>query len=119
MEHELFELNCGDLVSCIDTIINEDIGTLERYPEGCDEEYEKDFKSLSNGTNDKLLDEICDYLISNSYGVDPMLVNHYKKCGAIKLLAAFFAKIQLDIWNKSKTDHSYMGPKHIDLSIDL
>ncbi len=114
---ESWEFNDKDLVSCIDAIINEDIGTCDRYPSGYEDEYEKDFAALANGTNNELLDEICDILIDR-WDFNPVMIKHYK-CWAIKMLVAFFAKIQLDIYEKSKTDHSYMGPEHIDLSLDI
>lgn len=97
---ETFEFNDKDLVSCIESIINVDIGICNLYHSDYDDEYKKEFVALANGTNDKLLDVICNILIRR-YDFDPEMIKRYR--GVVRSLSAFFAKIHLGVYDQSKS----------------
>ena len=95
-----FEYDEKELVSCIESIINVDIGICNLYNSDYDDEYKNEFIALTNGTNDKLLDVICNILI-NRYGFDTDTVKRYR--GVVRNLSAFFAKIHLGVYDQSKS----------------
>ena len=97
---ETLEFNDKDLVSCIESIINVDIGICNLYHSDYDDEYKKEFIALADGTNDKLLDVICNILI-RGYGFDTEMVKRYR--GVVRALSAFFAKIHLGVYDQSKS----------------
>ena len=97
---ETLEFNDKDLVSCIESIINVDIGICNLYHSDYDEEYKKEFIALADGTNDKLLDVICNILI-RGYGFDTEMVKRYR--GVVRAMSAFFAKIHLGVYDQSKS----------------
>lgn len=95
-----FEYDEKELVSCIESIINVDVGICNLYHSDYDDEYKNEFIALANGTNDKLLDVICNILI-NRYGFDTDTVKRYR--GVVRNLSAFFAKIHLGVYDQSKS----------------
>ena len=97
---ETLEFNDKDLVSCIESIINVDIGICNIYHSDYDDEYKNEFIALADGMNDKLLDVICNILIRR-YNFDPEMIKHYR--GVVKNLSAFFAKIHLGVYDQSKS----------------
>lgn len=97
---ETLEFNYKELVSCIESIINVDIGICNLYHSDYDDEYRKEFIALANGTNDTLLDVICNILI-NRYGFDTDTVKRYR--GVVRNLSAFFAKIHLSVYDQSRS----------------
>lgn len=97
---ETLEFNDKDLVSCIESIINVDIGICNLYHSDYDEEYKKEFIALADGTNDKLLDVICNILI-RGYGFDTEMIKRYR--GVVRAMSAFFAKIHLGVYDQSKS----------------
>ena len=97
---ETFKFNDKDLVSCIESIINVDIGICNIYHSDYDDEYKNEFIALANGTNDTLLDVICNILI-NRYGFDTKTIRRYR--GVVRNLSAFFAKIHLGVYDQSKS----------------
>lgn len=97
---ETLEFNDKDLVSCIESIINVDIGICNLYHSDYDDEYKKEFIALADGTNDKLLDVICNILI-NRYGFDNEMIKRYR--GVVRAMSAFFAKIHLGVYDQSKS----------------
>ena len=97
---ETLGFNDKDIVSCIESIINVDIGICNLYHSDYDDEYKKEFIALADGTNDKLIDVICNILI-NRYGFDTEMIKRYR-C-VVKTLSAFFAKIHLGIYDQSKS----------------
>lgn len=97
---ETLEFNDKDIVSCIESIINVDIGICNLYHSDYDDEYKKEFIALADGTNDKLIDVICNILI-NRYGFDTKMIKRYR--GVVRTLSAFFAKIHLGIYDQSKS----------------
>ena len=96
----IFEFNHEDLVSCIESIINVDIGICNLYHSDYDDEYKNEFIALTNGTNDKLLDVICNILI-NRYGLEAEMIKRNR--GVVRALSAFFAKIHLGVYDQSKS----------------
>ena len=97
---ETLEFNDKDLVSCIESIINVDIGICNLYHSDYDDEYKKEFIALSDGMNDTLLDVICNILI-NRYGFYTEMIKRYR--GVVRTLSAFFAKIHLGVYDQSKS----------------
>ena len=97
---ETLEFNDKDLVSCIESIINVDIGICNLYHSDYDEEYKKEFIALADGTNDKLLDVIWNILI-RGYGFDTEMIKRYR--GVVRAMSAFFAKIHLGVYDQSKS----------------
>ena len=97
---ETLEFNDKDLVSCIESIINVDIGICNLYHSDYDDEYRNEFIALADGMNDTLLDAICNILISR-YGFDTEMIKRYK--GVVRTLSAFFAKIHLGVYDQSKS----------------
>lgn len=97
---ETLEFNDKDLVSCIESIINVDIGICNLYHSDYDDEYKKEFVALANGTNDKLLDVICNILIRR-HNFDPEMIKRYKY--VVRTVSAFFAKIHLGVYDQSKS----------------
>ena len=97
---DALEFNDKDLVSSIESIINVDIGICNLYHSDYEDEYKNEFVALANGTNDKLLDVICNILI-RIYDFDPEMIKRYR--GVIKSLSAFFAKIHLGVYDQSKS----------------
>lgn len=97
---ETFEFNDKDLVSCIEFIINVDIGICNLYHSDYDNEYRKEFIALADGMNDTLLDVICNILI-NRYGFDTEMIKCYR--GVVRAISAFFAKIHLGVYDQSKS----------------
>ena len=97
---ETLGFNDKDLVSCIESIITVDIGICNLYHSDYDDEYKKEFIALADGTNDKLIDVICNILI-NRYGFYTEMIKRYR--GVVKTLSAFFAKIHLGIYDQSKS----------------
>ena len=95
-----FEYDEKELVSCIESIINVDVGICNLYHSDYDDEYKNEFIGLANGTNDTLLDVICNILI-NRYGFDTDTVKRYR--GVVRNLSAFFAKIHLGVYDQSKS----------------
>ena len=94
------EFNEKELVSCIESIINVDIGICNLYHSDYDDEYKNEFIALTNGTNDELLDVICNILI-NRYDFDTDTVKRYR--GVVRNLSAFFAKIHLGVYDQTKS----------------
>ena len=97
---ETLEFNDKDLVSCIESIINVDIGICNLYHSDYDDEYKNEFIKLANGTNDKLIDVICNILIRR-YSFDAEMIKRYR--GVVRTLSAFFAKIHLGVYDQSKS----------------
>ena len=97
---ETFEFNDRFLVSCIESIINVDIGICNLYRSDYDDEYRKEFIALADGMNDTLLDVICNILI-NRYGFDTEMIKCYR--GVVRAISAFFAKIHLGVYDQSKS----------------
>lgn len=97
---ETLEFNDKDIVSCIESIINVDIGICNLYHSDYDDEYKKEFIALADGINDTLLDVICNILI-NRYSFDTEMIKRYR--GVVRALSAFFAKIHLGIYDQSKS----------------
>lgn len=97
---ETLEFNYKDLVSCIESIINVDIGICNLYHSDYDDEYKNEFIALANGTNDTLLDVICNILI-NRYSFDTEMIKRYR--GVVRSLSTFFAKIHLGVYDQSKS----------------
>ena len=97
---ETLEFNDKYLVSCIESIINVDIGICNLYHSDYDDEYKKEFIALADGMNDKLIDVICNTLIRR-YIFDTEMIKRYR--GVIKTLSAFFAKIHLGVYDRSKS----------------
>ena len=97
---ETLEFNYKDLVSCIESIINVDIGICNLYHSDYEDEYKNEFIALADGMNDTLLDVICNILI-NRYGFDPEMIKRYS--GVVRTLSAFFAKIHLGVYDQSKS----------------
>ena len=97
---ETLGFNDKDIVSCIESIINVDIGICNLYHSDYDDEYKKEFIALADGTNDKLIDVICNILI-NRYGFYTEMIKRYR--GIVRTLSAFFAKIHLGIYDQSKS----------------
>ena len=97
---ETFEFNDKYLVSCIESIINVDIGICNLYHSDYDDEYKKEFIELADGMNDKLIDVICNILI-NRYIFDTEMIKRYR-C-VVRTLSAFFAKIHLGVYDRSKS----------------
>ena len=97
---ETLEFNDRYLVSCIESIINVDIGICNLYHSDYDDEYKNEFVKLANGTNDKLIDVICNILIRR-YGFDTEMIKRYR--GVVRTLSAFFAKIHLGVYDQSKS----------------
>ena len=97
---ETLGFNDKDIVSCIESIINVDIGICNLYHSDYDDEYKKEFIALADGTNDKLIDVICNILI-NRYGFYTEMIKRYR--GVVKTLSAFFAKIHLGVYDRSKS----------------
>lgn len=95
-----FKYDEKELVSCIESIINVDIGICNLYHSDYEEEYKNEFIALANGTNDKLLDVICNILIRR-YDFDPEMIKRYR--GVVRNLSAFFAKIHLGVYDQSKS----------------
>ena len=95
-----FEYDEKELVSCIESIINVDIGICNLYHSDYDDEYKNEFIALADRTNDTLLDVICNILI-NRYGFDTDTVKRYR--GVVRNLSAFFAKIHLGVYDQSKS----------------
>ena len=94
------EFNDKDLVSCIESIINVDIWICNLYRSDYDDEYKKEFIALADGMNDKLIDVICNILI-NRYGFYTEMIKRYR--GVVRSLSAFFAKINLGVYDQSKS----------------
>ena len=97
---ETLGFNDKDIVSCIESIINVDIGICNIYHSDYDDENKKEFIALADGTNDKLIDVICNILI-NRYGFYTEMIKRYR--GVVKTLSAFFAKIHLGVYDRSKS----------------
>lgn len=97
---ETLEFNDKDLVSCIESIINVDIGICNLYHSDYDDEYKNEFIALADGMNDTLLDVICNILI-NRYGFDTEMIKRYR--GVVRAMSSFFAKIHLGIYDQSKS----------------
>ena len=97
---ETLEFNDRYLVSCIESIINVDIGICNLYHSDYDDEYKNELVKLANGTNDKLIDVICNILIRR-YGFDTEMIKRYR-C-VVRTLSAFFAKIHLGVYDQSKS----------------
>lgn len=97
---ETLEFNDKYLVSCIESIINVDIGICNLYHSDYDDEYKNEFIKLANRTNDKLIDVICNILI-NRYGFYTEMIKRYR--GVVRTLSAFFAKIHLGVYDQSKS----------------
>ena len=95
-----FEYDEKELVSCIESIINVDIGICNLYHSDYEDEYKNEFIALADGTNDTLLDVICNILI-NRYGFDTNTVKRYR--GVVRTMSAFFAKIHLGVYDQSKS----------------
>lgn len=95
-----FEYDEKELVGCIESIINVDVGICNLYHSDYDDEYKNEFIGLANGTNNTLLDVICNILI-NRYGFDTDTVKRYR--GVVRNLSAFFAKIHLGVYDQSKS----------------
>ena len=95
-----FEYDEKELVGCIESIINVDVGICNLYHSDYDDEYKNEFIALANGTNDMLLDVICNILI-NRYDFDTDTVKRYR--GVVRNLSAFFAKIHLGVYDQSKS----------------
>ena len=97
---DTFEFNHEDLVSCIESIINVDIGICNLYHSDYDDEYKNEFIALADGMNDTLLDVICNILI-NRYGFEAEMIKRYR--GVVRSLSALFAKIHLGVYDRSKS----------------
>ena len=97
---DAFEFNHEDLVSCIESIINVDIGICNLYHSDYEDEYKNEFIALANGTNDKLLDVICNILI-NRHCFEAEIIKRNR--GVVKTLSSFFAKIHLGVYDQSKS----------------
>lgn len=97
---DTLEFNDKDLVSSIESIINVDIGICNLYHSDYEDEYKNEFVALANGTNDKLLDVICNILIRR-YDFDHEMIKRYR--GVIRTMSAFFAKIHLGVYDQSKS----------------
>lgn len=97
---DAFEFNNEDLVSCIESIINVDIGVCNLYHSDYEDEYKNEFIALANGTNDKLLDVICNILI-NRYCFEAEIIKRNR--GVVKTLSSFFSKIHLGVYDQSKS----------------
>ena len=97
---ETLEFNYKDLVSCIESIINVDIGICNLYHSDYEDEYKNEFIALADGMNDTLLDAICNILISR-YGFDTEMIKRYR--GVVRTLSAFFAKIHLGVYDQTKS----------------
>ena len=97
---DALEFNDKDLVSSIESIINVDIGICNIYHSDYEDEYKNEFIALANGTNDKLLDVICNILIRR-YNFDHEMIKRYR--GVVRNLSAFFAKIHLGVYDQSKS----------------
>ena len=97
---ETLEFNDKDIVSCIESIINVDIGICNLYHSDYDDEYKKEFIALADGINDTLLDVICNILI-NRYSFDTEMIKRYR--GVVRALSAFFSKIHLGVYDQSKS----------------
>lgn len=97
---ETLEFNDKYLVSCIESIINVDIGICNLYHSDYDDEYKKEFIALADGMNDKLIDVMCNTLIRR-YIFDTEMIKRYR--GVVKTLSAFFAKIHLGVYDRSKS----------------
>lgn len=97
---ETLEFNDKDLVSCIESIINVDIGICNLYHSDYEDEYKNEFIALANGTNDKLLDVICNILI-NRHCFEAEIIKRNK--GVVRTLSSFFAKIHLGVYDQSKS----------------
>lgn len=97
---ETLEFNDKDLVSCIESIINVDIGICNLYHSDYDDEYKNEFIALADGMNDTLLDVICNILI-NRYSFDTEIIKRNR--GVVKTLSSFFAKIHLGVYDQSKS----------------
>ena len=95
-----FEYDEKELVGCIESIINVDVGICNLYHSDYDDEYKNEFIALANGMNDTLLDVICNILI-NRYDFDTDTVKRYR--GVVRNLSAFFAKIHLGVYDQSKS----------------
>ena len=95
-----FEYDEKELVGCIESIINVDVGICNLYHSDYDDEYKNEFIALANGTNDKLLDVICNILIRR-YDFDPEMIKRYR--GVVRTMSAFFAKIHLGVYDQSKS----------------
>ena len=95
-----FEYDEKELVSCVESIINVDIGICNLYHSDYDDEYKNEFIGLADGTNDTLLDVICNILI-NKYDFDTEMIKRYR--GVVRNLSAFFAKIHLGVYDQSKS----------------
>lgn len=95
-----FEYDEKELVGCIESIINVDIGICNLYHSDYDDEYKNEFIALADGMNDTLLDVICNILI-NRYDFDTETIRRYR--GVVRNLSAFFAKIHLGVYDQSKS----------------
>ena len=94
------EFNDKDFVSCIESIINVDIGICNLYHSDYEDEYKNEFIALADGMNDALLDVICNILI-NRYGFNTEMIKRYR--GVVRAMSAFFAKIHLGVYDQSKS----------------
>lgn len=76
----------------------------------------EEFRTLSVGKNDSLLNELMDILYSN-YGFTREFLTRNQ--AEIKLIAAFRATVWLDLYEKSIEDHSYIGDDPIAVVVVL
>lgn len=97
---ETLEFNDKDLVSCIESIINVDIGICNLYHSDYEDEYKNEFIALADGMSDTLLDVICNILI-NRYSFDTEIIKRNR--GVVKTLSSFSAKIHLGVYDQSKS----------------
>lgn len=76
----------------------------------------EEFRALSVGKNDTLLNELMDILYSD-YGFTREFLAWNQT--EIKLIAAFRATAWLDLYEKSMEDHSYTGSDPITVHVVL
>ena len=76
----------------------------------------EEFRTLSVGKNDSLLNELTDILHSD-YGFTREFLTRNQ--AEIKIIAAFHATVWLDLYEKSMEDHAYIGDDPIAVVVVL
>lgn len=96
-----------DIFTAINMIISDNFGEYVTPEE---------FRTLSVGKNDSLLNELMDILY-NDYGFTREFLTWNQT--EIKLIAAFRATAWLDLYEKSMEDHSYTGGDPLTVHVIL
>lgn len=104
---DTYTFETPDIFTAINMIISDNFGEYATPEE---------FRALSVGKNDSLINELIEILHSD-YGFTREFLTWNQT--EIKLIAAFRATAWLDLYEKSMEDHSYTGGDPITVNVIL